>query len=57
LTEGQRLMIYCVQDLVDKLASQFPVGFKVEVNQIPDSEARLIAIFSRDESLTYKKKL
>jgi 16S rRNA (guanine(527)-N(7))-methyltransferase RsmG len=48
LTEGQRLMIYCVQDLVDKLASQFPVGFKVEVNQIPESEGRLIAIFSRD---------
>ena len=48
LTEGQRLMIYCVQDLVDKLASQFPVGFKVEANQIPESEGRLIAIFSRD---------
>jgi len=48
LTEGQRLMIYCVQDLVDKLASQFPVGFKVEVNQIPESEGRLIAIFSRE---------
>lgn len=48
LTEGQRLMIYCGQDLVDKLASQFPVGFKVEVNQIPESQGRLIAIFSRD---------
>ena len=48
LTEGQRLMIYCVQDLVDKLASQFPVGFKVELHQIPESEGRLIAIFSRD---------
>jgi len=50
LTEGQHLMIYCVQDLVDKLASQFPVGFKVEVNQIPESEGRLIAIFSRDRA-------
>ena len=48
LTEDQRLMLYCVQDLVDKLASQFPAGFKVEVNQIPESEGRLIAIFSRE---------
>ena len=48
LTEGQRLMIYCARDLVDKLASQFPVKFNVEVNQIPESEGRLIAIVSRD---------
>ena len=48
LTDGRRLMVYCAQDLADRLTSQFPKGFKVGVHQIPESEGRLIVLFSRD---------
>jgi len=48
LAKGQRMMLYCVQELIHKLLSQFPVGFKVETGKIPESEERLIAIFSRE---------
>jgi len=47
LAEGQCLMLYCTQDLFEKLEGQLPERVKVESNQIPESEARLIAIFSR----------
>jgi 16S rRNA (guanine527-N7)-methyltransferase len=48
LADGQRLMLYCVQQLVDKLFSRFSGEFNVEPYKIPESEGRLIAIFSRN---------
>jgi 16S rRNA (guanine527-N7)-methyltransferase len=50
LTKDQRLMLYCVQAMVDKLVGQFSGSFKVETNTIPESESRIIAIFSRNSS-------
>ncbi|HKA16949.1 MAG TPA: 16S rRNA (guanine(527)-N(7))-methyltransferase RsmG [Blastocatellia bacterium] len=50
LTDRQRLMLYCVQDLLNRLTSHFLMGFKVEINQIPESEGRLIVIFSSGRS-------
>jgi 16S rRNA (guanine527-N7)-methyltransferase len=47
LTDSQRLMLYCMQELVDKVLSQLPGGFKVETNRIPESEGRLVAIFAQ----------
>lgn len=46
LNVKQRLMLYCGADLVAKLEGQ--VSYKVETHPIPQSEARLIAIFSRE---------
>src|SRR5215813_6115042 len=43
LADGQRLMLYCAQELVDKLLSQFYAEFNVEPYKIPESEGRLIA--------------
>jgi len=40
-------MLYCVQDLVEKLLREFSGEYDVETNKIPESEARLIAVFSR----------
>lgn len=42
----QRLMLYCGPDLVAKLEGR--VNYKIETHPIPHSEARLIAIFSRE---------
>jgi 16S rRNA (guanine(527)-N(7))-methyltransferase RsmG len=47
LTKDQRLMLYCVQAMVDKLVGQLSGSFNVETNPIPESESRIIAIFSR----------
>lgn len=47
LTRDQRLMLYCVQAMVDTLAGQLSGSFNVETNPIPESESRIIAIFSR----------
>jgi hypothetical protein len=46
LSEQQRLMLYCGRDLVAKLEGQS--GLKVDIQKIPQSQARLIAIFSRE---------
>jgi 16S rRNA (guanine527-N7)-methyltransferase len=46
LSQGQRLMLYCGPDLVAKLEGE--VKNKIETHQIPHSEARLIAIVSRE---------
>jgi len=47
LNKDQRLMLYCVEAMVDKLVGQSSGSFKVETNPIPESESRIIAIFSR----------
>jgi len=47
LGEAQRLMLYCVKQLADKLLEQFSGLYKLEINPIPESEARVIAVFSR----------
>ena len=44
LRPQQRLMLYCGPDLVAKLETQ--VKYKIETHHIPQSEARIIAIFS-----------
>ncbi len=44
LRPQQRLMLYCGPDLVAKLETQ--VKYKIETHPIPQSEARIIAIFS-----------
>lgn len=46
LSAKQRLMLYCGPDLVAKLEEQ--VQHKIETHPIPNSEARIIAIFSRE---------
>lgn len=46
LSAGQRMMLYCGPDLVAKLEGQ--IECKTETHPIPQSEARLIAIFSRE---------
>jgi 16S rRNA (guanine527-N7)-methyltransferase len=46
LSAQQRLMLYCGPDQVAKLEGQFK--YKIETHSIPHSEARIIAIFSRD---------
>ena len=46
MSAKQRLMLYCGPDLVAKLEGK--VAYKIETHPIPHSEARLIAIFSRE---------
>ncbi|MEK6287072.1 MAG: 16S rRNA (guanine(527)-N(7))-methyltransferase RsmG [Acidobacteriota bacterium] len=46
LSPKQTLMLYCGSDLVAKLEGQ--VNYKIETHPIPHSQARLIAIFSRE---------
>ena len=46
MSAQQKLMLYCGPDLVAKLAGR--VKYKIETHRIPRSEARLIAIFSRE---------
>jgi 16S rRNA (guanine527-N7)-methyltransferase len=44
MREGQRLLLYCAPDLLGKLMAQL-AGFDVETHAIPQSEARLVAVF------------
>ncbi len=44
LSAKQKVMLYCGSDLVAKLEGR--VEYKIETHPIPDTEARLIAIFS-----------
>ena len=44
MRSNQRLMLYCASDLVSKL--EMGPGRRIETHLIPDSEARVIAIFS-----------
>jgi len=46
LSAKQKLMLYCGPDLVAKVAGR--VNYKTETHPIPHSEARLIAILSRE---------
>ena len=46
LRPKQRLMLYCAPDLMAKIEGK--VKYKIETHPIPNSEARLIAIFSRE---------
>jgi len=44
LSPKQRLMLYCAPDLMAKIEGK--VRYKIDTHPIPNSEARLIAIFS-----------
>jgi 16S rRNA (guanine527-N7)-methyltransferase len=46
LRPKQRLMLYCAPDLMAKIEGQ--VKYKIDTHPIPHSEARLIALFSRE---------
>ena len=46
MRSNQQLMLYCGRDLVAKLETR--PGLEIETHPIPDSEARLVALFSRD---------
>lgn len=46
MRSDQRLMLYCAGDLIAKLEAQ--LRCKVETHSIPDSEARVIAILTRE---------
>ncbi len=46
MNSDQRLMLYCARDLVAKLEAR--PGWKIKTHAIPDSDARLIAILTRE---------
>lgn len=43
----QRFLLYCAPDLLGKLTAWVAADFAVETHAIPQSEARLIAVFNR----------
>jgi 16S rRNA (guanine(527)-N(7))-methyltransferase RsmG len=43
----QRLMLYCGPDLVNNLEQKVGMKCRIETHPIPDSDSRIIAIFSR----------
>lgn len=47
LGSHQRLMLYCGPDLLKKIEGSLESRFAVEAHPIPQSDSRLIAIFSR----------
>jgi 16S rRNA (guanine527-N7)-methyltransferase len=49
MRERQRFLLYCAPDLLGKLMPQLAVGFDVETHAIPQSDARLVAVFSDQE--------
>lgn len=46
MRSDQRLMLYCARDLVAKLKAR--AGWKIETHPIPDSDARMVAVFSSE---------
>jgi 16S rRNA (guanine(527)-N(7))-methyltransferase RsmG len=55
LSAGQRFMLYCAPDLLAKLARRFASTCEVETHAVPETEARLIAIFSATCGLGQKR--
>ena len=47
LSDTQRLMLYCAPDLLKVIEESLESRFTVETHPVPQSESRLIAIFSR----------
>jgi 16S rRNA (guanine(527)-N(7))-methyltransferase RsmG len=43
----QRLMLYCAPEMIEHLQKHLAEDFRVETHKIPQTAARLIAIFSR----------
>lgn len=48
LGRRQRLMLYCAPDLMAKLKNHARAGCHVETHAIPQSESRIVAVFSAD---------
>ncbi len=46
LRAGQRFMLYCAPDLLAKLGGRLASACEVETHAVPQTESRLIAIFS-----------
>ena len=49
LVARQRFMLYCAPDLLRKINESVSRNVKVETHKLPQSETRLIAIFSRED--------
>ena len=49
LADRQRLMLYCARGLLTTLERSLDSSLSVETHDIPQSESRLIATFSREE--------
>jgi len=48
LTARQRFMLYCAPDLIQRITERIDPLIKVETHPVPQSETRLIALFSRE---------
>ena len=46
LRPPQRLMLYCASDLANRLTGNLAKGYQLELHAIPQSEARLVALYS-----------
>jgi 16S rRNA (guanine527-N7)-methyltransferase len=46
MRERQRLLLYCAPDLLGKLTPQLAADYDIETHAIPQSDARLVAVFS-----------
>lgn len=47
LRAPQRFMLYSTPDLLARLTPRFQSGYRIATHSIPESESRLVAIFSR----------
>lgn len=47
LEVGQAFLLFCAPELLGKLRGSLPAGVAVETHDIPRTEARLVAIFTR----------
>jgi 16S rRNA (guanine527-N7)-methyltransferase len=47
MSARQRVLLYCATDLLDKLTARLAADFTIQAHAIPQSAARLVAIFAR----------
>jgi 16S rRNA (guanine(527)-N(7))-methyltransferase RsmG len=55
LGREQRFMLYCASDLLAKIDSRLDSGSKVEAHPVPQTESRLVAIFSASGEVGQKR--
>jgi len=46
MTAGQRFMLYCTNELLDKFSARLQAGFTIQAHAMPQTSSRLIAIFA-----------
>jgi 16S rRNA (guanine(527)-N(7))-methyltransferase RsmG len=54
LKREQRFMLYCAPDLLAKLYQLFASTYEIEAHTVPETDSRLIAIFSASRELGQK---